>query len=91
MVGALGYESWRTLTVNRRYLVGEGADQPPGSKFSIPHRTGCHERFVLLTVGDLVFIDHSIVEGYVGMALAGGIAAIGTLVVAGLIRRAARK
>ncbi|KAF8552413.1 mitochondrial fission 1 protein [Imleria badia] len=30
-------------------------------------------------------------EGYVGMALAGGIAALGTLVVAGLIRRAVRK
>ncbi|KAG9312985.1 hypothetical protein JVU11DRAFT_6423 [Chiua virens] len=30
-------------------------------------------------------------EGYVGMALAGGLAALGTLVVAGLIRRAARK
>ncbi|KAG8220942.1 hypothetical protein J3R82DRAFT_2447 [Butyriboletus roseoflavus] len=29
-------------------------------------------------------------EGYVGMALAGGIAALGTLVIAGLIRRAAR-
>jgi len=30
-------------------------------------------------------------EGYVGMALAGGIAALGTLVIAGLIRRAVRK
>lgn len=31
------------------------------------------------------------IEGYVGMALAGGVAALGTLLVAGLIRRAARK
>ncbi|KAH7929105.1 mitochondrial fission 1 protein [Leucogyrophana mollusca] len=30
-------------------------------------------------------------EGYVGMALAGGVAALGTLLVAGLIRRATRK
>ncbi|KAG1808611.1 uncharacterized protein BJ212DRAFT_1382043 [Suillus subaureus] len=30
-------------------------------------------------------------EGYVGMALAGGVAAVGTLVIAGLIRRATRK
>ncbi|KAH0836663.1 hypothetical protein J3R83DRAFT_8382 [Lanmaoa asiatica] len=30
-------------------------------------------------------------EGYVGMALAGGIAALGALAIAGLIRRAARK
>ncbi|KAF8845133.1 mitochondrial fission 1 protein [Paxillus ammoniavirescens] len=30
-------------------------------------------------------------EGYVGMALAGGVAAISTLLVAGLIRRATRK
>ncbi|TDL23770.1 mitochondrial fission 1 protein [Rickenella mellea] len=30
-------------------------------------------------------------EGYIGMALVGGLAAIGTLVVAGLVRRAARK
>ncbi|KIJ65677.1 hypothetical protein HYDPIDRAFT_39595 [Hydnomerulius pinastri MD-312] len=30
-------------------------------------------------------------EGYVGMALAGGVAALGTLLIAGLIRRAARK
>lgn len=79
------------LTVNCRSLAGEGADQPPGTEFSISHRTGCHERFVLLTVGDLVSIDYLIVEGYVGMALAGGIAALGTLVIAGLIRRAARK
>lgn len=80
-----------SLTVDCRSFAGEGTDQPPGSKFSIPHRTGCHERFVLLTLGDLVFIDHLIIEGYVGMALAGGIAALGTLVIAGLIRRAARK
>ncbi|KAJ8587316.1 mitochondrial fission 1 protein [Rhizopogon salebrosus TDB-379] len=30
-------------------------------------------------------------EGYVGMALAGGVAALGTLLIAGLIRRATRK
>lgn len=30
-------------------------------------------------------------EGYIGMALAGGAAAIGTLIIAGLVRRAARK
>src|SRR5437667_9422475 len=30
-------------------------------------------------------------EGYIGMALAGGVAAVGTLLVAGLIRRATRK
>ncbi len=30
-------------------------------------------------------------EGYIGMAIAGGAAAVGTLVLAGLIRRAARK
>jgi fission 1 protein len=30
-------------------------------------------------------------EGYVGMAIAGGVAAVGTLLVAGLIRRANRK
>ncbi|EDR14100.1 uncharacterized protein LACBIDRAFT_171571 [Laccaria bicolor S238N-H82] len=30
-------------------------------------------------------------EGYIGMALAGGVAAIGTIVLAGLIRRATRK
>ncbi|KAG6381619.1 hypothetical protein JVT61DRAFT_218 [Boletus reticuloceps] len=30
-------------------------------------------------------------EGYVGMALAGGMAALGTVVIAGLIRRAVRK
>jgi len=30
-------------------------------------------------------------EGYVGMALAGGVAALGTLVIAGLIRRSVRK
>ncbi|TRM65302.1 hypothetical protein BD626DRAFT_399055 [Schizophyllum amplum] len=30
-------------------------------------------------------------EGYIGMALAGGAAAIGTLLIAGLVRRAARK
>ena len=32
-----------------------------------------------------------LVEGYIGMALAGGAAAVGTLLLAGLIRRAARK
>ncbi|KAF9054355.1 hypothetical protein BJ165DRAFT_1438232 [Panaeolus papilionaceus] len=37
-------------------------------------------------------IDQGIArEGYVGMAIAGGAAALGTLVLAGLIRRAARK
>lgn len=30
-------------------------------------------------------------EGYIGMALAGGVAAIGTILLASLIRRAARK
>jgi len=30
-------------------------------------------------------------EGYIGMAIAGGAAAVGTLLVAGLIRRATRK
>ena len=30
-------------------------------------------------------------EGYIGMALVGGAAAVGTLLIAGLIRRAARK
>ena len=30
-------------------------------------------------------------EGYIGMAIAGGAAALGTLVLATLIRRAARK
>ena len=35
--------------------------------------------------------SHFISEGYVGMALAGGVAALGTLVIAGLIRRAVRK
>jgi len=30
-------------------------------------------------------------EGYIGMALAGGAAAIGTLILAGILRRAARK
>lgn len=54
MVGVLGYEFYQTLTVNCRSLAGEGTDQPPGSKFSISHRTGRHERYVLLTVVDLV-------------------------------------
>ncbi|PVG02019.1 mitochondrial fission 1 protein [Serendipita vermifera] len=37
-------------------------------------------------------IDQSMTrEGYIGMALAGGAAAIGTLLLAGLIRRATRK
>jgi len=37
-------------------------------------------------------IDQSVArEGYIGMALAGGAAAIGTLLIAGLIRRAARR
>ncbi|KAG2042533.1 hypothetical protein BDR03DRAFT_911881 [Suillus americanus] len=37
-------------------------------------------------------IDKGVVrEGYVGMALAGGVAAVGTLLIAGLIRRATRK
>jgi mitochondrial fission 1 protein len=30
-------------------------------------------------------------EGYIGMALVGGAAAVGTILLAGLIRRAARK
>jgi mitochondrial fission 1 protein len=30
-------------------------------------------------------------EGYIGMALAGGAAALGTIILAGLLRRAARK
>lgn len=30
-------------------------------------------------------------EGYIGMAIAGGAAAVGTLLLAGLVRRAARK
>jgi len=30
-------------------------------------------------------------EGYIGMAIAGGAAAVGTLLIAGLIRRATRK
>jgi fission 1 protein len=34
-------------------------------------------------------MSHS--EGYIGMALAGGAAALGTLLIAGLIRRASRK
>lgn len=79
------------LTVNCRSLTGERADQPPSSKFSISHRTSCYERFVCSIVGDLTLMDYLIIEGYVGMALAGGLAALGTLVIAGLIRRAARK
>ncbi|TFK71660.1 mitochondrial fission 1 protein [Pluteus cervinus] len=40
----------------------------------------------------LQLIDKAVTrEGYIGMALAGGVAAIGTLVVAGLLRRATRK
>lgn len=42
-------------------------------------------------MGDLILIEYLIIEGYVGMALAGGIAALGTLVIANLIRRAARR
>ena len=79
------------LTVNCRSLTGEGADQPSSSKFSISHRTGRHERFVLLNMDGLGLIDRWISEGYVGMALAGGVAALGTLVIAGLIRRAVGK
>ena len=30
-------------------------------------------------------------EGYIGMAIAGGAAAVGTLLIAGLVRRATRK
>ena len=76
------------LTVNSRSLAREGADQPASSKPSISHRTGCHERFVPFCRRFLT--SHLTSEGYVGMALAGGIAALGTLVVAGLIRRAVR-
>ncbi|CAG7847776.1 Mitochondria fission 1 protein [Serendipita indica DSM 11827] len=37
-------------------------------------------------------IDNGVAkEGYIGMAIAGGAAAIGTLLIAGLIRRAARR
>jgi hypothetical protein len=36
-------------------------------------------------------IINAYTEGYIGMALAGGAAAIGTLLIAGLIRRAAKK
>jgi len=43
-----------------------------------------------LSLGQL--IDKAVArEGYIGMALAGGAAAIGTLILAGLLRRAARK
>jgi len=43
-----------------------------------------------LSLGQL--IDRGVTrEGYVGMAIAGGVAALGALVVGGLIRRAARK
>ncbi|KAF7970964.1 hypothetical protein HWV62_27632 [Athelia sp. TMB] len=43
-----------------------------------------------LSLGQL--IDEGVTrEGYIGMALAGGVAAIGAIVVGGLIRRAARK
>lgn len=34
---------------------------------------------------------HFLIEGYIGMAIAGGAAAIGTLLIAGLVRRATRK
>jgi hypothetical protein len=33
----------------------------------------------------------AIIEGYIGMALVGGMAAVGTLFVASLVRRAVRK
>jgi len=43
-----------------------------------------------LSLGQL--IDKGVAkEGYIGMALVGGAAAIGTIVLAGLIRRATRK
>lgn len=38
-----------------------------------------------------VVASHIFVEGYIGMALVGGAAALGTIVLAGLIRRATRK
>ena len=43
---------------------------------------------------DFVFTNDalgSFVDGYIGMALAGGAAAVGAIILAGLIRRAARK
>ncbi|KAF8464549.1 hypothetical protein DFH94DRAFT_796306 [Russula ochroleuca] len=39
-----------------------------------------------------ILIDQAVKrEGYIGMAIAGGAAAVGTLLLAGLVRRAARK
>lgn len=43
----------------------------------------------LLLIG--FFTQHEITDGYIGMALVGGVAAVGALVAAGLIRRATRK
>jgi fission 1 protein len=39
----------------------------------------------------LLYLTDASTEGYIGMALVGGVAAVGALLVAGAIRRATRK
>jgi mitochondrial fission 1 protein len=52
---------------------------------------GVARGMLLLSPPILALTKLSPIEGYIGMALAGGVAAIGTLVLASLIRRATRK
>ena len=71
---------------------GEGARQPSSAVVEPADREqgckGCVERLPHHS-----FIAHPmvLVEGYVGMAIAGGAAAVGAILLAGLIRRATRK
>ena len=56
------------------------------------HRQGCSTRSVpFLFPLKSPYTYMITTEGYIGMALVGGAAAVGTLLIAGLIRRAARK
>ena len=87
----LALHPWIALTPQRS-ATRERTYESTGSEPCIADRTGCHERYYLRLVhnmetSDLPFLS----EGYVGMALAGGAMALGTLLLAGLIRRAARK
>ena len=69
----------------------ERAHESSSSVSWTTHRQGCSTRSVPSLSLNAPYTHMISTEGYIGMALVGGAAAVGTLLIAGLIRRAARK
>ncbi len=74
-----------------RSAVREGAYEYAGSQPFPTHREGCCSRYAYCPLVRFLPVLIIYAEGYIGMALVGGAAAVGTILLAGLIRRAARK